>query len=181
MKRALFLAVTGMLVVSSAAAAPPSSSRSASDADFEVEMVVGDAVHIDGGSPQGINPDYFGTAGGGGECTKDVDSYCEWTLVHVITEVPADVDRGRLRTGLNITLTTPDSPISDFDIAVWESNPEGERLSKVGTSGGGGYVQPIESMAVVVSTTPEVMDAWFLVDAIYYLGGVNYDLDITFG
>lgn len=179
MRRSPIFLAAALSALASMAANPADSARTS--ADFEVELRVGDDAHIDGGAPQGFNPDYFGTAGGGGECTKDPTSYCEWTLVHVITEVPADVERGRLRTNLGITLTSPDFPISDFDLAVWESNPEGQRLNQVGTSGSGGYVQPVESLAVAVSTTPETMDAWFLVDAIYYLGGANYDLDFTFG
>lgn len=179
MRRTVTHLLAGFALATTVAAAPAASSA---PADHEVEMVLGDSVHIDGGAPQGMNPDYFDTTGQGlgGQCTKDVSSYCEWTLVHVVTEVPADAKGGRLKSNLGLTLTSPDFPLSDFDLVLWESNADGERLEQVGYSGSGGYVDAVESMSIKVQTTPEIQDAWFLVDVVYYFGGPNYDLDITF-
>lgn len=178
MKRTFAIAAAGLVVASTIAAAP-AGSQARPVADHEVELAVGDQAHIDGGAPQGMNPGYFDALDGA--CNKDPHTYCEHALVHVVTEVPEDVERGRLRTTLGLTLTSPDFPLSDFDMVVWESNADGERVAEVGQSANGGYVEAVEQVSVVVSTTPEVQDAWFLVDVIYFLGGPNYDLDLTFG
>ncbi len=176
MKRIATLLAAGAVALGTVAAAP---SQQRPAPDHEAELVPGDSVHIDGGAPQGVNPGYFDVTEGA--CNKDPNTYCEHTLVHVVTEVPEDVERGRLRTNLQIVVTSPDLPVSDFDLIVWESDADGERGSQVGQSASGGYVDAVEQLNVVVTTTPDEQDAWFLVDVVYYLGGPNYDLDLTFG
>lgn len=182
MKRTLTTLVAAGLLGAAAAAAP--AQQRPEPVDHEVELEIGDSAAVDAtGTTAGFNLLNV-VEGGDYHCEDTPHEACEVILVKVVNEYDEEnASKGRERANLTLALDFFNAggvyPL-DMAIQVWETDEDGERGELVGTADNnppdGG-----ESMAVVVTSTPDESEFFYRVEVIHglYAGPWTMNLDFA--
>lgn len=189
--RILAASFATLALVGGIAAGP---TQQASSADHDVVLTPGEAAHVDGGAPGGINYTPIVTGGTQPEptCTHDPSTYCESTLVMLSADVPDDAPRGRVTSTFALTLDAV-APVADFDVYVFQSDETGARGARLDTSGAlaGGQVAPAqdgilwrcpgsdECIEMSVSFRQGDEPEYLLVEVHYSIAPVSYVMDLS--
>lgn len=179
MKRHLALALCGAVALGTVAAGPNEASQAAIDHEFELEL--GDAASDVGSQPVGINVENY--VGDGYSCDGAPNHTCGIALVKVTNPYEEEnAKKGRERATLNVVVT-PDFAGSDYDVLVFESDADGNQGAEVGSAGGvpvTDHPESVESVSVVVTTTEEETERYFLVWIVHWATVGSYTIDVDF-
>lgn len=155
------------------------------EADHAVELVPGEGGFTwDGTETVGVNPNFHPWAPQAsdvfpvGECSKDPNYYCDTILVKYVNPVPEDDADGRLTQRSTITIDNYTFPGSDFDLRIWQSNADGERLTMLGETGEN--PGDPETFTTTITTTTEIAERYVLYEVGYFAAAGGYDGEITF-
>lgn len=153
--------------------------------DRTATLYTGTSYQWTGDAGLGSNVLYWdstGTGTGAGVCSKDIESFCETTLIEYVNPVPdTDVD-GRLARTSKIQIDWP-LLVSDYDLNVYRSNLNGDRLERVGGSSKSildADEHAPEQFGVTVRTTRSQPAAYFLIEVVYFAAVGGYTGSVTF-
>lgn len=169
----LCLAVLTAVSITAASAAP----------DKTATLKPGETLPFAETSQAATNPLYFdqgsGTTpvpvGGDASCTKDQDSYCDTLLLTFENPVPQDATKPTLTKSATITVD-PDQPGVDFDVLVYDVNPDGSRGAEVVASRAAAFpgTENTEISTISVVTSKTAPSKTYLIEVIYFTGVGGY-------
>lgn len=133
LSRVRFVLVT-VLAFGLVAAAPAADHTSA---DHEFTVSPGDEFTVEGGAAQGINVTPL--VNDSTTCGKDLDNYCETIYVEIDRPVPADENGDSQFAFTTISFDmTANVPGEDYDVFVYQSDDEGNKLYQYSSEEGVG-------------------------------------------
>jgi hypothetical protein len=156
----------------------------ASAKDRELALAVGESKTWNGVTATGANVNYHGlfdTRPHGinqlrpGACGKEVEDYCDVTLVAFSNPIPEDSNQTSRQRAARFVIDSYTTP-GDYDLQVYESDAKGTRLAKAhgDTQGGcpcidnGNYTGLYEEVEFSVRTTKAEPVKYYLVEVVYF-------------
>lgn len=195
MKKTTTAFAAAAFALSAIAAAPATTLTEASQADDRFDHHValeldGEVVSVDGGIPQGVNPNYFDIAPGtvpGGTCDGSPTNYCELVEVTIDTTGLHPVNAAGETQDLLIFGSfdlASTQPAADFDLDVYRLKADGSDGDHVGQSGRtpvadtdeNGYDENVPFNLTI--TPAEEGEVKFVVKVVYFAAPSTYRLDM---
>jgi hypothetical protein len=167
MTRTILAAAAAMLLAPAAAFAAP-------DRTIELTGPPGATQNWSGTQATGLNVNYFNiTEGHGGAwaepgtCGKDVQNYCDTTLVRLTNPVPEEHPTGTLTRRVTVTIDewSPPAPGTDYDLLAFASDEEGNEGAELARDAG---FNDTETISFTLRTTRENPVAYALVRVVYF-------------